>query len=274
MLTKKDVADTLGLSCVEKYFSAWLNQTYDVTRLYGTSFIALKQVFDDFAFGAQYQSYQRIPRLQDIAEDYGITEHAFYACDARRAVERLQTAPADRLCLVRVNADFFAAFKRAAWREDHYICMDSRLAWVNEYPLSEGVFDKARFAEVYGGALSVYTLRDPTPAPSDTMTDGFIGQDTAGIVLPHGLNEIEQAVGILRMTRKRAQAFYAENETVRALFARENERLDTLYFSVRMRKLQEKKGSKTDRTRFMQSLRDEVQAIVEIERTVAEILKS
>ena len=52
MITKKEISETLSLSCVENYFLAWLNRYYDVTKLYGNSSISLKQAFDDFANGA------------------------------------------------------------------------------------------------------------------------------------------------------------------------------------------------------------------------------
>lgn len=75
MLNKKELTEVLGLSCVEKYFLAWLKKKYDVKKLYGNSFVGISQVFDDFSHGATYENYCYIPRLQDIAEDYGIVRH-------------------------------------------------------------------------------------------------------------------------------------------------------------------------------------------------------
>ena len=69
MLTKKELADTLGLSCVEKYFLAWLGKNYNINNLYVRSFVGLNKLFDAFAHGATYENYCDIERLQDIAEE-------------------------------------------------------------------------------------------------------------------------------------------------------------------------------------------------------------
>ena len=66
MINKKEISEALALSCVESYFLAWLGKYYDVSNLYGHSFISLKQAFDDFSHGAMYQNYCYLPRLQDI----------------------------------------------------------------------------------------------------------------------------------------------------------------------------------------------------------------
>ena len=71
MLTKKELADTLGLSCVEKYFLAWLGKNYNINNLYVRSFVGLNKLFDAFAHGATYENYCDIERLQDLAEEYG-----------------------------------------------------------------------------------------------------------------------------------------------------------------------------------------------------------
>ena len=48
-ITKKDVMEALGLSCVENYFLAWLKQYYDVTKLYRYSFIGIDELFQSFS---------------------------------------------------------------------------------------------------------------------------------------------------------------------------------------------------------------------------------
>lgn len=121
-----------------KYFLAWLKEYYDVKKLYGKSFVGIGQVFDDFARGAAYENYCYIPRLQDTAEEYGLVKHNFLACGANAALKALRGQTKDELCLIRVNTRFFLHQKRASWREDHYICVDKNLHWINEYPLSEG----------------------------------------------------------------------------------------------------------------------------------------
>ena len=145
MITKKDISETLALSCVESYFLAWLKRYYDVSKLYGNSFVSLKQVFDDFSHGAMYQNYCYIPRLQDVAEEYGIVTHEYFVCSAEKALEILKKQSDTELYLIRVNTAFFTDYKRASWREDHYICVNEKLEWINQYPLSNGIFDEKNF---------------------------------------------------------------------------------------------------------------------------------
>ena len=78
MLTQKELTEVFYLSCVENYFLAWLNKYYDISKLYGTEFISLSKVFNDFSNGATYENYINNKRIQDIAEDYGITIHEYY----------------------------------------------------------------------------------------------------------------------------------------------------------------------------------------------------
>lgn len=114
-ITKRDVADTLYLSCVENYFLAWLGKIYDVTKLYGSSFVGIGQIFDDFSRGATYENYCNIPRLQDVAEEYGIVRHEYKRCSAKDAVRVLREQPKSTLSLARVNMNFFEGYKRASW---------------------------------------------------------------------------------------------------------------------------------------------------------------
>ena len=64
MIGKKELSEALALSCVEKYFLAWLKSEYDVSSLYGYSFVEIKRVLEDFAKGARYEDYRSVPRVQ------------------------------------------------------------------------------------------------------------------------------------------------------------------------------------------------------------------
>ena len=95
MLDKKELATGLGLSCVEKYFLAWLAKYYKISDLYAESFISLSQVFNDFAHGAMYQNYCYLPRVQDVAEDYGIVEHEYFSCSTKEALNLISQVKDD-----------------------------------------------------------------------------------------------------------------------------------------------------------------------------------
>lgn len=273
MMTKKDITEVFGLSCVEKYFLAWLRRFYDIHTLYGSAFVSFAQVFDDFSHGATYQHYGFLPRLQDVAEEYGIVTHTYIACSAAEAMEILRGAPDDMLCLMRVNTAFFTDFKRASWREDHYICINGSLEWINEYPLAVGKFDETRFREVYDGALCLYALADMTAKVPDGITAAFSAQTYDMNRFPFGLERLESAIGILRVTRRRMEKFYKKKEKAAQAFGEENALLDKIYFDVRLRQLQEKKGEKTDKGKSYDALCEKLQAVFRAEKKAAEALK-
>ena len=160
MISKKDVSKALALSCVESYFLAWLKEYYAVERLYGSSFISIKKVFDDFDHGMLFENYTSVPRLQTVAEDYGIVTHEFINCSYQKAIDIIKNQPDNSLCLIRVNNSFFSKYKRTSWREDHYVCVDNQLNWINHYPLSEGVFSEEELSTIYDNAVCIYKLKD------------------------------------------------------------------------------------------------------------------
>ena len=239
MLTKKEIANALGLSCVENYFLPWLEKSYDITNLYGNSFVGLGQVFDDFLSGATYENYCYLPRMQDLAEDYGIVTHEYCACSVADALNKIKSVNEKDLCLIRVNTAFFTNFKRASWREDHYVCIGSDMKWINEYPLSVGEFGEEEFARVYDGALCIYKTADLSAVPPETATTGFISRNFDAPELPRGADKTESALGILRVTRKRLEKFFAEKKEVQTLLHEENVLLDRLYFKLHMGRIKE-----------------------------------
>ena len=273
MITKNDLSEVLGLSCVEKYFLSWLDKITDITKLYGFAFVSLNQVFNDFSYGATYQHYGFLPRLQDVAEEYGIVSHEYIPCSTFDAMEILKKASDDILCLMRVNTSFFTDFKRSSWREDHYICVNGCLEWVNEYPLSTGKFTAQRFKEVYDGALCLYSSADPTAEIPDNVTTMFSVQDCNVNRFPFGLDNLESAIGILRVTRRRMAKFFEKNEKVAHALREEIALLDKLFFDIRLRQLKEKKGEKTDKNKLYAELCEKIQAVIAVEKRAMEIFQ-
>lgn len=273
MISKREISESLALSCVESYFLAWLQRSYDVTKLYGNSFISLKQAFDDFAHGAMYQNYNYIPRLQDVAEDYGIVSHEYIPCSANEAMERLKNQDDNDLCLIRVNTAFFTDFKRSSWREDHYICVGKNLEWINQYPLSEGNFSEERFCEVFDGALCVYRLNDLSAAPFDLVSLQYSMQSFDVGDLPKSLGALESAIGILRVSRKRLVRFYENNVRVKELLQQEVSEMDKIYFDVHLRRLKEYRNEEVDKTRAYDDLYAKIVKLVEIEENISRELK-
>lgn len=278
VLSKKELTEALYLSCVENYFLAWLGRYYGVEKLYGASFVGLGQVFDNFSCGATYENYCAVPRLQDIAEEYGIVRHEYIACDAAAAVKIIKIQPPETLCLARVNTNFFIGYKRASWREDHYICLDGELNWINQYPLSEGRFSYERLCEVFDGAVCIYRTADLQAAPPDKMSGAVAAQEFSDMRLPGRLGSIESAIGVLRVTRRRMSAYYCDNAEAAAILTKEIQTLDEMYFMLRLKAIKEKQAEEKDkallRAKTMEALQEPLQKVFEIEKQLAEVLKS
>lgn len=273
MINKKEISEALALSCVESYFLAWLNRYYEVSNLYGNSFISLKQAFDDFLHGAMYQNYCYLPRLQDIAEEYGVVRHEYRACSVKEALELLRNQADDDLYLIRVNTAFFTDYKRSSWREDHYICVNRNLEWINQYPLSEGTFTEERFMEVYDGAVCIYRMEDRTMTLPDYATLQYTMQDFDVQELPNSLGALESAIGVLRVSRKRLEQYYSVNAKVKALLREEITYMDKIYFNVHLRRLKEIKKEEVDKVKAYSDLYQKIVYIIDIERKISGALK-
>lgn len=274
MIEKKEISEALALSCVESYFLAWLNKYYDVSELYGYSFISLKQAFDDFAHGAMYQNYCYLPRLQDVAEEYGVVRHEYHSCSVKEALILLKTQSEEDLYLIRVNTAFFTDFKRSSWREDHYICVNGALRWINQYPLSEGVFTEERFTEVYDGAVCIYKLNDRRVVIPDDASRQYTDQNFDISDLPRSLGALESAIGVLRISRKRLEKYYFSKTEVRELLREEITCMDKIYFDIHLRRLKEMKKEQIDREKAYSELYQKIIYIVGLERRISEALKN
>lgn len=242
-MTKKELSDTLGLSCVEKYFLAWIKNYCDESKLYFRSFIGINRVLQDFLWGAEYERYSAVSRLQELAERCGIVKHEYFNFTAESAFKFLTESCSDELTLIRASPAFFNGVKRVPWRKDHFLYVDGNLNWLNEYPLSEGKFSKEEFIRSYGGAVCRYQYTGGGTVPSDENAEAIRRQD--GFVLPDlTLKGYESAVGILRITRKRLLRYYAENEKVCNLLQQETAFLDAAYFEARRLMLREAETEK------------------------------
>ena len=207
-MTKKELSDTLGLSCVEKYFLAWIKDYFNETKLYSNSFISMWRVLQDFAGGAEYETYTEIQRVQDIAERNGLVMHGYEALPAEQAFESLKNqSHSASLTLMRTSPAFFAGVKRVPWRKDHYIYVDRDLNWLNEYPLTEGKFSQEEFMRSYGGVVCNYKFTGVGHVPKDENIYAIRCQESVRVPCL-GLKSYESAVGILRITRKRMQKYY------------------------------------------------------------------
>lgn len=265
MINKKQISSALALSCVEYYFLPWISQFYPVEKLYVQSFVPLKQLFDDFSRGNRYETYTQIPRIQDTAEQFGIIKHTFTPATIHHAADMISGQGENELCLIRVNNEFMSDYKRKPWREDHYICVDRDLNWVNEYPLSDGTLNTKKFMQSYDGAVLLFGLQNMRNVSDNEVSQQLRCQNFENIEPNIGLDKFEEALGVLRVSRKRLGKLYADQTEVQNLFYKENSLLDKLYFSIRLQRIK-RRGNESE-------LYGGVNQIIAIEKAIAEVLK-
>ena len=241
MLSKKDLTEVLSLSCVENYYLAWLKQYFDISILYGQYFHSVKEIMSDFINGAIYENYYQIPKMQDVAEELGITKHHFYKCDLKESISLLTNTNSNKLCLIRLNSHFFKNYKRVPWREDHYVLIDSNLNWLNQYPLSSGVFTYDDLEKYFDGTLIIYELNNLKINIEENIKSKIANQDVNNIQIPFTNNSFLDAIGILRITRKRLLEFFKDNLELFNILDLEVKYLDKIYLQIRLLNIKNEK---------------------------------
>lgn len=265
MLSKKDLIEALSLSCVENYYLAWLKQYFDTSILYGQHFRSVKEIMSDFINGAIYENYYQIPKMQDVAEELGITEHHFYKCDFKEAISIITNNNSNKLCLIRVNSQFFKNFKMVPWREDHYILIDSNLNWLNQYPLSSGTFTNGDLEQCFDGTIIIYKLNNLNIDLKENIKSKIANQDIENIQIPFTSNSFLDAVGILRITRKRLLEFFKDNLELFNILYLEVKYLDKIYLQIRLLNLKNEKEI---------NYLDYLNTILFYEKKIIEVLKN
>ena len=150
----------LAVSCVEKYFIPWYERHCgSIDALLCGSYISADKLFEDFrGLSSSFENYGGLPRLQEVSEELGMTEH-----------EHLSIIPDNidysDLNLVRVEPEFFGHSKTVPWRGDHYIMLCGAEAgdfrYINSYPLYSDTISKEKLVEVFGGSVIIYKKAGP-----------------------------------------------------------------------------------------------------------------
>jgi hypothetical protein len=262
-MNKNDLVDQLNLSCVENYFLAWLSKYYDISKLYGLEFRSAVDILDDFSHGATYENYYKISRIQDIAKDYKLINKMIFSSNAYDALSIIENLDDNSLCLMKVNNLFFEKLPRSPWRDDHFIVFDSNLNWVNQYPLSKGSFTYGDYVRSYDNLLLIYQINDLTISITDKVSKEIKTQDLKLKDIPSKLSDLESAVGILRITRKRLKEYYKDNILAYTVLTEEVDLLDKLYLQIRRDIL---KGN------LNKNFKDSIDSIIFFEKKLCEVV--
>ena len=269
MITKQELSSALNISCVENYFLAWLEKYFDITKLYGIEFLSLFDVLKDFSKGVKYQEYCGIRRLQDVAEELGVTKHQYFECGSLEALQLIKDNK-DSLCLVRVNSSFFDKFKRKPWRDDHFICVNEYLEWVNQYPLSEGKLSYEEFDLYYDGVLCIYNLDNINKEIPNKITDIILTKNSFELFIPSDFETFESAISIFLITRRRLYEYYKDIEQLKYIIGEEIAYLNYLsyiYYSKVFKKIEIDDPGKI-------KMESDIKRIVDYEDRIIEVLRN
>ena len=263
MMNKNDLVNQLYLSCVENYFLAWLSKYYDVSKLYGYEFRSAVDILDDFSKYSTYENYYKISRIQDIAKEYKLVNKMIFSSNAYEALSIIENLDDNSLCLMKVNNLFFEKLPRSPWRDDHFIIVDSDLNWINQYPLSKGSFTYGDYVRSYDNLLLIYQINDLNVVVEDKIIETIKTQDFKLKDIPNKLCDLESAVGILRITRKRLKEYYKDNILAYTVLTEEVDLLDKLYLQIRRDIL---KGN------LNKNFKDSIDSIVFFEKKLCEVV--
>ncbi len=236
-MTVKDICKVHYFSCVEAYFGAWIMRFIQLPLLYAQSYLPWNEIVRAFEDDSvEYINFPHIPRIQDFAERIGIVTH-------RKQRGLPQNVNRNDLLLLSVKENFFS--KRKPWRSDHYIAAEltgKKIKYCNEYPLVSGEIEKTAFNEQFGGESLVYSLLscDLTQAKKICMQQiTAIYEKRENYLYPTlPLNRLRDAIGILRVSRKRTvewlakQDFISGKDELRKKLVGQIEYADNCYFRL------------------------------------------
>ena len=149
-MNKEDISKVLSLSCVENYFLGYFQKRFDVRKLYVESFVSFNSVVDSFLNGEVIYENYPLKRLQEVAEQIGLTSHI---------LQKPFCLESGSLNLIRVNKEFFNNSKLLPWRADHYIAIqegEEVYTYLNNYPLSAGLLNDNRIHKIYDGVSLIF----------------------------------------------------------------------------------------------------------------------
>ena len=212
-MTKEDLAGVPYLSCVENYFLAWYQKARNPAELYGECLRPFAEVLRDFVVcRANYASYDKIPRVQNLAKKYGIV-----ASEARKG--EIPCLKKDDLLLLKVGETYLQGQKISPWREDHYVCVTGKkgeeFCFLDQYPLREG---RAPLNLLVGRDEEIFMLRYALTGggtlPDFSAPAAQVWRKEPNAPLPELTAEagipLRNALAVYKVIARRAEAFYRD----------------------------------------------------------------
>lgn len=201
-MTVNDLIKVHYLSCVEAYFGAWIGNRIPPAALYSESYLPWSIINRAFADDSvSYAAFPLIARLQDFAEEAGVTTH-------RKICGIPDCYGEDDLLLMSVTNGFFE--RQIPWRRDHYIAVtkltNRKIAYLNEYPLGRGIMNRSEFYEKYGGDCLLFSFKKKESSlfgQRSVCQLEAICQKNQNSYTELSAVRLRDAIGILRVSRRR-----------------------------------------------------------------------
>ena len=209
-LDKSILNNAHGLSCVENYLLfAMITENYDYKYLYYNSYLSFFDIACEFVENnAEYASFYRIPRLQEIAKKNNLVDINYY-----KNADFLENINLDNYTAIIVDSEYVKAkYNTKSWRNDHYILIFSKDAqtfyYLNDNPRDTGIIHLSELKKIYTGGYISFSLKNKI---SDELKKEFLNIFLSSIVAVQNyfkfdLKDIFQArdvLGIIRVLRKR-----------------------------------------------------------------------
>lgn len=222
-MQKKYTQEKMGITCVENYLIWFLmNQGFEVDKLYCDSYISIEDVLKDFSTGELgYENYQGIPRIQDIGSDLRCLEMEF--CNNIGLETIFEHVNQDESCclLAGMNPDFAKdKFNANLWRDDHFIYIyevgENQIHYLNDTPAVDVCSDINEVKDYLNGTCILFKVireidENIFNKKMNILEKGINKYDstTFDISGMKDIRSIRDAIGILRVSRKRLKCLFS-----------------------------------------------------------------
>jgi len=204
-----------SLSCVESYFLYILDiENYSYKHLYSHSYEGFNEIckafFDE---GMSYAYYNGVPRLQDVAQRFGLVE-----LKGVEIPELFAALELDGYCCVKTKPSYIKnRYNSLMWRDDHYILLTEYTgefwSFLNDTPRDTGKLTNSEILEAYNGKmLIIRILKEITEEIKESLLLDF-RTALSQKVKPYALCTIDNviaardAIGVLRVLRRRLHEY-------------------------------------------------------------------
>lgn len=216
-ISKRDLVEGYGLTCIENYFLTLLqHESRDWSYIFYRSYLSLPQIIDEFCENnGRYAFFRRIPRLQKVGEQLGICKlHYLEGYELEEVLSKSDIAA------IRVSSEFLLErYESKAWREDHHILIqkseDGRLHYINDIPQDENNLSLEAAKEIYTGHAIRFEFLDVVFDEKSLVSEFYqsvvrCANTYEEIRFPHETLELDilrDIIGVLRVVIWRTRAF-------------------------------------------------------------------